>query len=178
MRRDLLDPAGLDRVAVQPTEQPEPPLARPVADLHGEPPPDDGPYLPSLALASLNGTAGGMAADAPSIARWMHLLYGGHVLSSSLIEQMTSGDNEDDWYGLGTLRGMIDGQFVVGHGGDVPGYTSLASVFTRDAVTVAVLVPQSRQASVIPDVSIDELFGRLHDIGVGGVQEVGTTTTS
>ena len=72
-----------------------------------------GPYLPSRAIASAIGAAGGIAADASSIARWGYLLYGGYVIDSELVEQMTSGQ---DGYGLGTeLFGDIDGARIGGH---------------------------------------------------------------
>ena len=35
---------------------------------------NDGPWLPSRSLASSAGPAGGLAADAPSIARWGYLV--------------------------------------------------------------------------------------------------------
>ncbi|TCM42730.1 serine hydrolase [Kribbella sp. VKM Ac-2568] len=66
LRADLLDPAGLDRVAVQDVERPTPPLVAPPGRLRLRP---DG-YLPCRALATAGGAAGGMAADAPTLARW------------------------------------------------------------------------------------------------------------
>jgi CubicO group peptidase (beta-lactamase class C family) len=60
---------------------------------------NDGPWLPSRSMASSSGPAGGIAADAPSLARWGYLLYRGHVIDSALVEQMTKAeeDGADGW---------------------------------------------------------------------------------
>ena len=161
LRRDLLEPAGLDRVAVQDAERPQPPLARAARereerwiDLAGE-------YLPSLTQATVAGAAGGMAGDAPAIARWGYLLYGGHVIDTGLVEQMTNGEGEDDWYGLGTMRWERDGGRVVGHSGGLEGYHGLLAVWPEGATSVAVLVPQSRP--LVIDVSIETVADQLYD---------------
>jgi D-alanyl-D-alanine carboxypeptidase len=65
-RADLLDPAGLNRIAVQDTERPTAPLAAPPRRLH-LPPPDG--YLPYRSIASGTGPAGGIATDAQTVAR-------------------------------------------------------------------------------------------------------------
>ncbi len=138
VRRDLIEPAGLARVWVQDAEAPEPPLTVgeasrlfPVVDPAGS-------YLPSRAIASAGGGAGGMAADAPSIARWGYLLYGGYVVDPGLVEQMTTGQ---DGYGLGTELGDIDGARIVGHGGNLNSYHSILLVWPDSQTSVAVLVP-------------------------------------
>ena len=47
----------------------------------------------------------GMAADAPSLARWGYLLYGGHVIDNSLVTVMTTANPQggDFNYGFGTM---------------------------------------------------------------------------
>ncbi len=104
---------------------------------------NDGPWLPSRSMASATGPAGGIAADAPSIARWGYLLYGGHVIDSGLVEQMTKPEwgGALEWYGLGTA-GWVQGTDVfVGHGGDIVTYHGALVVATADNVSIAVLVP-------------------------------------
>jgi CubicO group peptidase (beta-lactamase class C family) len=166
VRRDLLEPAGLDRIRVQDGERPVPPVAWPVAT------PDDGDaafgpdqgggYLPSRAGASAAGAAGGMAGDAPSVARWAYLLYGGHVLPPSLVAEMTEGEGPDDGYGLGTMRWELDGELTVGHGAIIPGYHGIVTVDPDSATSVAVLVPQSMP--MVYDTPHDTVALALHDV--------------
>ncbi len=156
LTRDLIEPAGLDRVWVQDAQQPQPPLT--VAEEHPrlDVVDDDGPWLPSRSVASSSGSAAGMAADAPSVARWGYLLYGGHVIDSTLVEQMTrsqgSGDEDDGWYGLGTGVGVRDGKLWVGHSGDIVSYHGDLNVVPSDSVAIAVLVPAPSRNAVVADV--------------------------
>lgn len=162
LRRDLLDPAGLDRVWVQNGEQPQPPLTVALEDSSTPIVDRDGPWLPSRSVATYFGAAGGMAADAPSVARWGYQLYGGHVIDSVLVEQMTAG-GPDDWYGLGTMRGTSpDGDLVVGHGGDLPAYHGQFFVWPDRATSIAVLVPTPPDTVVLDvEATLDQLFGQL-----------------
>ena len=91
LRQDLLDPTGLDRVWVQDAEQPAAAAHGRCGGSRGSGRGPDGPWVPSRFLATYFGGAGGMAADAPSMARWGYQLYGGHVIDSALVEQMTAG---------------------------------------------------------------------------------------
>jgi D-alanyl-D-alanine carboxypeptidase len=142
VRADLLDHTDLSRVWLQDDEQPEPPLTVaqtlpqvPVVD-------PDSPWLPSRGMASIAGSEGGIAADAPTVARWGALLYGGHVIDASLVKQMTAGQQQDDdWYGLGTFRGEFDGQPWVGHFGDIVSYHGQLIVFPDKATSIAYFVP-------------------------------------
>ena len=95
LTRDLIQPAGLERVWVQDAEEPEPPLTVSEENPELDTVDDDGPWLPSRSMASAAGPAGGIAADAPSIARWGYLLYGGHVIDSALVEEMIQGEAVD-----------------------------------------------------------------------------------
>jgi D-alanyl-D-alanine carboxypeptidase len=141
--RDLTQPAGLERVWLQDTQEPDPPLTVSEEDPDLDIVDDDGPWLPSRSMASSAGPAGGIAADAPSVARWGYLLYGGHVIDSTLVAQMTQapGGDADDSYGLGTMRTMQDGELLVGHDGDSITYHGNMIVTTTDNVAIAVLVP-------------------------------------
>jgi D-alanyl-D-alanine carboxypeptidase len=146
LRADLIKPAGLVRVAVQDGERPTPPLAAPPRRLElGS---ADG-YLPSRAVASAGFSAAGMAADAPSLARWGYQLYGARVLSADLSHAMVVQQSADDiefgtGYGLGTMLfhhlqfGIADS---VGHSGATPGYLALLTVVPERHLSVAVLVP-------------------------------------
>jgi D-alanyl-D-alanine carboxypeptidase len=164
LRRDVIEPAGLDRVWVQTAEVPTPPVAVAASRPEGIPVDVDGPYLPSRALASGAGAAGGIAADAPTLALWGHRLYGGAVIGTSLVQQMTAPEDDDDWYGLGTLLLGRGEDAAVGHDGDLGVYHSLLAVWPASATSVAVLVPDA------PPVTLDEAktpFGlarTLHEV--------------
>ncbi len=138
---DLLEPAGLVRLSLQEGQLLPGPVMVPVS--HRPLPPADG-YLPYRSLAGLAGGAAGMAGDAPTLARWGYLLYGGHVLDTPWVARMTD-DAEPDalpgiGYGLGTM--VISTSFglrAVGHLGSVPGYSSALVVVPERRLSIAVL---------------------------------------
>ncbi|TCO51878.1 CubicO group peptidase (beta-lactamase class C family) [Kribbella antiqua] len=135
LRRDLATPAGLERAAFQDGEKPEPPVAGDKNPVCG--PKDDG-YLPCRAIASLSAANAGLAADAPTVARWGYELYGGRVIPADLVGQMTKGDGE---YGLGTMQ--FTQRFgigpAVGHRGEMPDYMSLLVVIPEKRLSIALL---------------------------------------
>ena len=135
LRRDLATPAGLQHAAFQDGEKPQPPAAVDNDQACGAP---DG-YLPCRAFASLAAAPGGLAADAPTVARWGYQLYGGRVISADLVNQMTDGDGP---YGLGTM--LFTQQFglgqAIGHRGDMPDHTSLLIVIPAKRLSIALLL--------------------------------------
>ncbi|HEY3561987.1 MAG TPA: serine hydrolase domain-containing protein [Kribbella sp.] len=135
LRHDLAVPAGLQHAAFQDAEKPQPPAAVDDDQACGAP---DG-YLPCRAFASLAAAPGGLAADAPTVARWGYQLYGGRVLPAFLVNQMTAGNDE---YGLGTMQftrqfGLGD---AYGHAGDMPDHTSLLVVIPAKRVSIALIL--------------------------------------
>lgn len=160
VRRDLLDPAGLDRMWVQDAEQPAPPAAVAVND------PDlplvdaDGPWLPSRAFVSAYGAAGGMAADAPSLAAWGLALYAGPLLDPSSVRAMSTASDGLHHYGLGTgVAEDHDGDRFVGHeGGYAYRPVSFLAVWPEDGVSVAVLSPRGA------DRPLDSLATGSHEV--------------
>ena len=143
LRRDLLGPAGLDRIWMQPQEKPVAPLTvavdRPDADVVDP----ASSYLPSLAAASTGWGGAGMAADAPSLARWGYLLYGGRIIRGDLVATMTDGDPASEHgYGFGTMIADLDGRAVVGHAGDWIQYSSILLVWPETRTAVAMLAPR------------------------------------
>jgi CubicO group peptidase (beta-lactamase class C family) len=165
LTQDVIAPAGLERVWVQDAQQPEPPLTVSEQDPALDTVDDDGPWLPSRSMASSAGPAGGIAADAPSIARWGYLLYGGHVIDSALVEQMTTAEeaSADAGYGLGTERWTQDGQTFLGHGGDIGTYHGMLVIATADNASIAVLVPAPARNEVEADVPTFEVPDLLLD---------------
>ncbi|MGW6277964.1 serine hydrolase domain-containing protein [Kribbella sp. NPDC055071] len=135
IRHDLATPAGLTHAALQDAEKPQPPVVTDANPGCGAP---DG-YLPCRSIASLSAANAGLAADAPTVARWGYQLYGGRVLPSDLVDQMTKGDGE---YGLGTMR--FSEQFGIGtafgHRGEMADHMSLLVVIPSKHLSVALLL--------------------------------------
>jgi D-alanyl-D-alanine carboxypeptidase len=133
--RDLATPAGLKHAAFQDGEKPQPPAVVDHNQSCGEP---DG-YLPCRAFASALAAAGGLAADAPTVAHWGYQLYGGRVLPPDLVSEMTKGDGP---YGLGTelFQNVLDIGAAFGHVGDSPDHTSVLVVVPAKKVSVALMV--------------------------------------
>ncbi|MGW1346462.1 hypothetical protein ACWCOV_35775 [Kribbella sp. NPDC002412] len=81
----------------------------------------------------------GLAADAPTVARWGYQLYGGRVIPANQVSELTKGDGE---YGLGTM--LFTQRFgigtAVGHRGAMPDYTSLLVVIPDKKVSIALLL--------------------------------------
>jgi CubicO group peptidase (beta-lactamase class C family) len=161
LRRDLLAPAGLARAWIQAAEEPTAPTAVGVDDPEFPLVDADGPWLPSRALGSGTGSAGGMAADAPTLASWGLALYTGQLLDPDVVAQMTTSP-DDSWYGLGTMiKTDSTGATMVGHDGNQGHvYTSTLLVWPDDNIAVAVLSPQG------PTKPLDALAQRLHSTWV------------
>ena len=143
LRRDLLAPAGLDRIWMQPAEKPQPPLTVAVDRTDAKVVDPASGYLPSLASASTGQGGAGMAADAPSLARWGYLLYGGRIIDGHLVETMTTQatDTDQGGYGFGTMVAVWEGVTIVGHAGDYIQYSSILLVWPSTRTAVAILVP-------------------------------------
>jgi D-alanyl-D-alanine carboxypeptidase len=144
LRSDLLAPAGLDRIWMQPAEKPQPPLTVAVDRTDAKVVDPASGYLPSLASASTGQGGGGIAADAPSLARWGYLLYGGRIIDGHLVETMTTEATvaaDVGSYGFGTMIAVMDGITIVGHMGDGLQYSSILLVWPSTRTAVVVLAP-------------------------------------
>jgi D-alanyl-D-alanine carboxypeptidase len=113
--------------------------------------------VPTLALATAAGAAGGIAADAVSVARWGRALFGGHVLSDSSLAAMLDVDHPDGVpYGLGVMQvEPTTGLKLVGHNGGIPGFSSALLHDRERDVTVAVLVARDLAPGQDPTVLAD-----------------------
>jgi D-alanyl-D-alanine carboxypeptidase len=131
LRRDLLGPARLDRIWMQVSEQPQPPRTVAVDRTDATVVDPASCYLPSLASASTGVGGAGMAANAPSLARWGYLLYGGRIIDGELVTTMTTQvtDTDEGGCGFGTKVADFDGVKIVGHGGDYIRYSSTLLVW-------------------------------------------------
>ena len=137
VRRDVLAGSGA-RLVVQDAEPPIPPLAAP--DLTGTGTVGDGRFLPNRALATAAGAAGGIAADAATLADWGYRLYGGLTLPADRTVDLTTPVTPG--HGVGTLIWTLapEGTVLVGHNGRIPGYSTLLTVDPSRQIAVAVLV--------------------------------------
>jgi CubicO group peptidase (beta-lactamase class C family) len=157
LRRDLATPAGLDRAAFQDGEKPKPPIAEDANPICGKA--VDG-YIPCRAMASLSAASAGLAADAPTVARWGYQLYGARVVPAELVKQLTGGDGE---YGLGTM--LFSQTFglgtAYGHRGSLPDYSSLLVTIPEHKVSVAVILADGNKQS---GVVVTELVAALEPL--------------
>jgi D-alanyl-D-alanine carboxypeptidase len=145
MRRELFDRPGGAGLALQPTERAHPPRAHSYWYPHGTgerrvDASDGGPLLPAHSWATAAWTAGALAGDVPSLARWGQALLGGHILKPASLRAMTHFHPGvfPLGYGLGLGRDTIDGHALWGHTGDGFGsHTELWHV-PADNLTIAV----------------------------------------
>ena len=153
VRRDLLPGLG-ERINVQDAETPAGPVAAP--NLAGTTTGPDGQFLPNRSWASVAGAAGGITADAATLARWGYRLYGGQILPAAPTVDLTT--PVAPGYGLGTeileQRWAPTGG-VIGHHGGLPGYATVLLVNPQRQLAIAVLVPGD------PGPTIDTLAKRL-----------------
>jgi D-alanyl-D-alanine carboxypeptidase len=125
LRHELFDHPGGAGLAMQPTELAHPPRAHSYWYPHGaggrpRDVSDGGPLLPAHAWADAAWTAGALAGDVPSLARWGHELLGGHILKPESLREMTRFHPGAFplGYGLGLGRDTIDEHTMWGHTGD------------------------------------------------------------
>jgi D-alanyl-D-alanine carboxypeptidase len=84
-----------------------------------------GGMIPSTAVATLAGTAGGLAGSTAALARWGNALLGGDTLEPRSLAQMTTFSDSGamwDGYGLGLAHQTVDDREVWGHVGDITGF--------------------------------------------------------
>jgi D-alanyl-D-alanine carboxypeptidase len=154
----VLATRGLRNIVIQDEERPQRPLALPHSGFPGFPSANEaevvgGGYLPLRSLASAAWSAGGFAADAPTLARWGYLLFGGYVLESASLTEMTT---FTEGYGMGA--GDL-GQGAIGHGGSIPGYSSILMIRPDDGLVVTVLANGEQ-------LDLDLIADRLADVAV------------
>jgi D-alanyl-D-alanine carboxypeptidase len=144
-RRELFDHPGGAGLAFQPAETPAAPHAHSYwhPDIVGRrvDANDGGPLIPSRAFAMTAGTAGALAGDVPSLARWASELLGGRILKPASLREMTRFHFGDSWdgYGLGLAKWtVVDGHLMWGHTGDGIGTHTELWYLPKKHLTVAV----------------------------------------
>jgi D-alanyl-D-alanine carboxypeptidase len=144
MRRELFGHPGGDGLVLQPAERPAPPLAHAYwyPRSVGEPvdASDGGPLVPSRQWATLASSAGALAGNVRSLARWGHELLGGRVLEPESLREMTDFHDGAFWqgYGLGLARDSHDDRELWGHDGDGLGTRTEFWHLPKENVTLAV----------------------------------------
>jgi D-alanyl-D-alanine carboxypeptidase len=144
MRHELFDHPGGAGLAMQPDETPHAPRAHSYFYPNGLGKPTDvsdgGPLLPSADWARLAWTAGALAGDVPSLARWGTELLSGRILRPESLKQMTTFISGGPWeaYGLGLALDSFVQRPMWGHTGDGLGSHTELWYFPRQHVTVAV----------------------------------------
>jgi D-alanyl-D-alanine carboxypeptidase len=146
MRREIFDHPGGAGLALQPAERTQPPRAHSYWYPRGAGGPrvdrsDGSPVLPFRSWGRIASTAGALAGDVPSLARWgQELLGSAHVLKPASLRAMTHFHPGAFWqgYGLGLALDTIDGHTMWGHTGDGFGSHTELWHLPADDLTVAV----------------------------------------
>ena len=95
--------------------------------------------------ASIPAAAGGLISDADDLFRWMRALARDDVVSAKTFAQMTAtsprlpGDHESYAYGMGMYLWHVRGERMVGHTGQIDGFTSALAYLPQIDVTIVVL---------------------------------------
>jgi D-alanyl-D-alanine carboxypeptidase len=148
MRQELFSHSGGDGLAFQPAERPHPPLAHaywhPDGTLDRADAADGSGLLPFRGDATMAFTAGALAGDVPSLARWSHELLSGRILKPESLREMTRFHDGGGWrgYGLGLARGLAytpEGNHELwGHGGEITGSITDLWHLPRKNLTIAI----------------------------------------
>jgi D-alanyl-D-alanine carboxypeptidase len=97
----------------------------------------------------------GIAADAPTLARWGYKLYGARLLPPQTVRAMTTQQAAGNvfpgiGYGLGTqLFSGLATDATVGHIGENPGYTSMLAVVPARHLSAAILIPEENRKVLV-----------------------------
>jgi D-alanyl-D-alanine carboxypeptidase len=142
MRREVLGDA--DGLAMQPGERTHAPrstsywyprdLRRPVAANDGS------ALIPSRQYTLAAWTAGALAGDVPSLARWGQALFNNEIVEPSSLREMAKFHPTEYWdgYGLGLARYSLDGREMWGNTGDGIGSHTEFWHLVKENVTIAV----------------------------------------
>jgi D-alanyl-D-alanine carboxypeptidase len=143
-RRELFDGPGGDGLAFQPAEV----TAAPRSHSYWYPEGvnkrvdagDGGPLLVRRNMAIMAGSAGALAGDVPSLARWGDRLLGGRILQPSSLAAMARFHSGAFWdgYGLGLAKWSIDDHLMWGHSGDGLGSHTELWRLPKERLTIAV----------------------------------------
>ena len=149
LREGALAVDGIERLVFQPDEQPTAPMAMPAGAMLET----IGGSLPSLASVTVGQFGGGIASDAPSLARWFRALCAGEIVSDGALTEMATpapGPIANGTYGLG-LFDPTDrySPGAVGHQGQGFDYMSWAACLPEERAVVVVLTNRPVRAMTV-----------------------------
>jgi D-alanyl-D-alanine carboxypeptidase len=148
IRTRLLEPLGLERISLQAGSSQFADIAHGYTAIsHDLPHKDvsDGSMLvPNARSSQWAWAAGGMAADARSVAVWADSLFGGRVLEETSLEEMIdvrdTGDGFDYGLGVAGTESASGSRKMLGHEGAIDGFQSVMWYLPSEDITVVVLV--------------------------------------
>lgn len=149
LRSGVLAGDGYERLIYQPDERPTEPMAMTVEPLASvDAFRNGGGHLPSLAVVTMFTTAGAMASDSMSVARWFRGLCAGQVISPGSVDEMTD-FAERPGYGVGIID--RSGEYwpdsgALGHQG---GNITVALCFRDPVSVVAVLANNEHDVDTV-----------------------------
>jgi CubicO group peptidase (beta-lactamase class C family) len=96
--------------------------------------------LPRRHFSAMTSTAGALAGDVPSLARWADALFAGDVVSDESLREMTRFHAGAFWegYGLGVAKAGVDDHELWGHTGDGLGSHTELWHLPKEDLTIAV----------------------------------------
>jgi CubicO group peptidase (beta-lactamase class C family) len=89
-------------------------------------------------------SAGGLYSTTEDLWRWERGLFGGKLLSSASLKQMTTPFKNDYAFGLAVQK--VNGREVIEHGGGIEGFNTMLAYYPEDKLTVAVLANLNGEA--------------------------------
>jgi D-alanyl-D-alanine carboxypeptidase len=148
IRTRLLEPLGLERIYLQAGSLRFADIAHGYTAIsHDLPHKDvsDGTMLvPNARSSQWAWAAGGMAADARSVAVWADSLFGGRVLEETSLDEMIdvrdTGGGFDYGLGVGGTESASGSKKMLGHDGAIDGFQSEMWYLPSEDVTIVVLV--------------------------------------
>ena len=152
IRTRLLEPLGLEQIRLQAGSPASADVAHGYTALNASPAQgrfgrdvsDGTPFVPNARVSQSSWAAGGMAADARSLAVWADALFGGQVLKEASLKEMTDLRGTDEVffeYGLGVMgEARPPWSQLVGHAGQIDGFQSEMWYLPNEDVTIVVLV--------------------------------------
>lgn len=142
MRAFLFEPLGLENTWFAAEEPVAAPRAHAFMDFSGDDTVDDiTAMMPDTAFLTAHSTAGAVMATAADVARFVHDLFNGKVLSASMQEQLLSFIDRPDGkqYGLGVLREQWGEIIVFGHRGNSIGFSAVTWHVPESGVSLSIL---------------------------------------
>jgi D-alanyl-D-alanine carboxypeptidase len=155
LRRRFFKPLGLADTVYQPAELPPPDAAHGYWD-YGTGYSDhtrDSRLRPFEAALTVADAAGAIASTARDLSTWASKLYGGSVLASESLAQMTT-MLEPGLYGLGADVAVFAGHRAYGHRGGLRGFESSMWYFPDKGVSIVLL---SNQGNWLTDEPMEKL---------------------